>query len=156
VSDLGESVDRSSRPELVAVADAAGTRLRAEIEEDSDAMAAGTDALMGAATSAMSAGCSLGDIARAESLGQEDVRRVLRGDILKRVERTARQARDAEAEHHRAIARAMRLGLSTREIAHSAGVTHGTIRAITNRSAGSTAVASDVAMSEPPSASDAR
>ncbi|MGA2929723.1 MAG: hypothetical protein ABSG43_27800, partial [Solirubrobacteraceae bacterium] len=51
----------------------------------------------------------------------------------RRVDRSARQAREAEAEHHRAIGRAMRLGLSTREIALSAGVTHGTIRAIASR-----------------------
>jgi hypothetical protein len=49
------------------------------------------------------------------------------------VERSGRQARDAQAEHHRAIGRAMRLGLSTREIALAADVTHGTVRAISNR-----------------------
>jgi DNA invertase Pin-like site-specific DNA recombinase len=72
-------------------------------------------------------------IAQAEARGKEKVRRELGGDSLKTVERTGHHAREAEAEHHRAIARAMRLGLSMREIALAAGVTHGTIRAIGNR-----------------------
>src|ERR671922_2964197 len=73
------------------------------------------------------------EIAQAEARGKEKVRHELGGDALKRVERTGRQAREAEAEHHRAIGRAMRLGLSMREIALAAGVTHGTVRAIGNR-----------------------
>jgi DNA invertase Pin-like site-specific DNA recombinase len=73
------------------------------------------------------------EIAQAEARGKDLVRRELGGDALKEVERTGLLAREAEAEHHRAIARAMRLGLSMREIALAAGVTHGTIRAIGNR-----------------------
>jgi DNA-binding NarL/FixJ family response regulator len=65
--------------------------------------------------------------------GKDEVRSALSGDALRRVERTGRQAREAQLEHHRAIARAMRLGLSTREIAAAADVTRGTVRAITNR-----------------------
>ena len=42
----------------------------------------------------------------------------------------------------------MRLGLSTREIAMSAGVTHGTIRAITNRLA-TTNDSPEAAVTEP-------
>jgi DNA-binding NarL/FixJ family response regulator len=86
----------------------------------------------------MSAGVSLAEIARAEARGKEELRRELGPDALKRVERSARHVREAEAEHHRVIARGMRLGLSTREIAMAAGVTHGTVRAITSRLAGGT------------------
>jgi hypothetical protein len=117
----------------VRVADAAGTRLRAEVAVDRDLDAAASQELLAAVTAAFSAKHSLAEIARAEARGKERVRRELGGDALKRVERTGRQAREAEAEHHRAIGRAMRLGLSMREIALAAGVTHGTIRAIGNR-----------------------
>jgi len=49
------------------------------------------------------------------------------------VERTGQRARQLQAEHYQAIARATRLGLPMREVAQAAGVTHGTIRAINNR-----------------------
>jgi DNA-binding NarL/FixJ family response regulator len=147
----GETFDRRAlAPELAAVAEAAGARLRGEVAEDRDldAAAAASDELLAAATAAISANYSLMEIAQAEARGKETVRRELGGDALKRVERTGRQARDAEAEHHRAIGRAMRLGLSMREIALAAGVTHGTIRAIGNRLAengvGSTMVGDQV------------
>lgn len=133
MSQPEQNVGRPSAPALTAIAEAAGARLRAATDEDSEAAAAADEALLAAATVAMRAGHSLTEIAQAEADGQEQIRRSLRGDVLKRVERSGRQAREAEEEHHRAIGRAMRLGLSTREIAASAGVTHGTIRAITNR-----------------------
>jgi IS30 family transposase len=81
----------------------------------------------------MQAGYALTEIARAETRGKDTIRRELRADALKLVERSGARARDAQAEHYRAIARATRLGLPMREIAHAAHVTHGTIRAITNR-----------------------
>lgn len=120
--------------ELSAVAAAAGQRLRADADEDTETARSAAQALMTAATAAMRAGYSLSEIAGAETRGKHAVRQRLRGDALKRVERTGRQARDMRAEHHRAITRAMRLGLSTREIAQAAEVSHGTIRAIANRS----------------------
>jgi hypothetical protein len=120
-------------PDLEAVVAAAASRLRAQADEDPDAVGVATETLVSAVTAATSAGHSLARIARAEADGQENVRRSLRDDVLKRVDRTRRQVREAETAHHLAIARAMRLGLSTREIATSAGVTHGTIRAIANR-----------------------
>jgi DNA-binding NarL/FixJ family response regulator len=138
VSSSREGVDEPLRGELLAVAEAAGARLRAETEEDLDGARAAAETLLGAATSAMSAGVSLAEIARAEARGKEELRRELGRDALKRVERSARHVQEAEAEHHRVIARAMRLGLSTREIAMAAGVTHGTVRAITSRLAGDT------------------
>ena len=133
MSQSEEGVGRPSAPALLAIGEAAGARLRAAIDEDAKATAAADEALLAAATAAMRAGHTLTEIAQAEAAGQEQIRRSLRSEVLKRVERSGRQAREAEEEHHRAIGRAMRLGLSTREIAASAGVTHGTIRAITNR-----------------------
>lgn len=119
--------------ELAAVAQAAGARLRAETDADREAATAASEELVTAATAAMAAGHSLSEITQAEARGQQDVRDALRGDTLRSVERTGRRARETRIEHHQAIARAMRLGLSTREIAAAADVTHGTVRAISNR-----------------------
>ena len=123
----------SWRPSWGLVAEAAGSRLRAEVDGDEPAAQAGAHALLAAATSAMNTGYSLSEIAQAEARGKADVRTALRPDTLKRVERTGRNVRDAQTEHHRTIGRAVRLGLSTRQIAAAAGVTHGTVRAIANR-----------------------
>jgi DNA-binding NarL/FixJ family response regulator len=123
---------------LVAVAEAAGARLRAETDEDAGAARAAADELTRVATAAMAAGYSLTEIARAEARGKATLRRTLRGDALKLVERTGSRAREAQAEHYHAIARATRLGLPMREIAQAAHVTHGTIRAISNRLAART------------------
>jgi DNA-binding NarL/FixJ family response regulator len=134
--------------QLMAVAEAAGARLRAETDEDAAAVHAAADELTRAATEAMAAGYPLTDIARAEARGKDTLRRALRADALKLVERTGERARDAQTEHYRAIARATRLGLPMREIALAAHVTHGTIRAITNRLAAQ-AVGAEVADPEP-------
>ena len=118
---------------LAQVAEAAGARLRAETDEDADAARTAAEALTRAATSSMESGYTLTEIARAEARGKDTVRTTLRADALKLVERSGARARETQAEHYRAIARATRLGLPMREIAHAAHVTHGTIRAITNR-----------------------
>jgi DNA-binding NarL/FixJ family response regulator len=122
--------------ELAAVAEAAGSRLRAETDQDEEAAHAAAEELVRAAAAAMAAGQSLTAIAQAEARGKEAVRQALRGDALKLVERSGARAREMRREHHQAIARATRLGLPMREIAQAAGVTHGTIRAINNRLAG--------------------
>jgi DNA-binding NarL/FixJ family response regulator len=122
--------------ELAAVAQAAGDRLRAETDGDARAAKAAGDALLAAATAAMAVGHSLSDITQAEAYGQERVRDDLRPDTLREVKRSGRRAREMKEEHHQAIARAMRLGLSTREIATAARVAHGTVRAIMNRLSG--------------------
>ena len=119
--------------ELAAVADAAGARLRAETDADDEASQAAAEQLVSAASAAMAAGHSLSDITHAEARGKDEVRDALRGDTLRSVERTGRRARETRMEHHQTIARAVRLGLSTREIAAAADVTHGTVRAISNR-----------------------
>ncbi len=125
--------DPSPDGDLLAVAEAAGARLRAETDQDGEATSAAANALMQAASSAMVAGRSLTEIAQAEARGKETVRHALRADALKLVERTGNRVREMQAEHYRAIAGATRLGLPMREIAQAAGVTHGTIRAINNR-----------------------
>jgi DNA-binding NarL/FixJ family response regulator len=122
--------------ELAAVAQAAGDRLRAETDGDARAAKAAGDALLAAATAAMAVGHSLSDITQAEAYGKERVRDALRPDTLREVKRSGRRAREMKEEHHQAIARAMRLGLSTREIATAARVAHGTVRAIMNRLSG--------------------
>jgi DNA-binding NarL/FixJ family response regulator len=122
--------------ELAAVAQAAGDRLRAETDGDARAAKAASDALLAAATAAMAVGHSLSDITQAEAYGQERVRDALRPDTLREVKRSGRRAREMKEEHNQAIARAMRLGLSTREIATAARVAHGTVRAIMNRLSG--------------------
>jgi DNA-binding NarL/FixJ family response regulator len=119
--------------ELADVARAAGDRLRAETDGDTRAAKLAGDALLAAATGAMAAGHSLSDITEAEASGKDGVRDGLRPDTLRDVKRSGRRVREARQEHHQAIARAMRLGLSTREIATAARVAHGTVRAIMNR-----------------------
>jgi DNA-binding NarL/FixJ family response regulator len=133
MSSLNEGFASGLVSELEAVAKAAGNRLRAETDADADATVEAAQALVTAATSAMAAGHSLSDITQAEARGKDDVRDALRAETLRSVERSGRRARELRIEHHQAIARAMRLGLSTREIASAAGVTHGTVRAISNR-----------------------
>lgn len=119
--------------ELLDVAEAAGARLRAETDADAEAGQTAAETVMRAATAAMAAGFSLTEITRAEARGKETVRGMLRPDALKLVERTGTRAREMQAEHYEAIARATRLGLPLRDIAQAAQVTHGTIRAITSR-----------------------
>jgi DNA-binding NarL/FixJ family response regulator len=119
--------------ELAAVAEAAGARLRAQTDADDEAAREAAEQLVSAAGAAMAAGHSLSAITQAEARGQAQVRDALRGDTLRGVERTGRRARETRLEHHHAIARGVRLGLSTREIAAAAEVTHGTVRAISNR-----------------------
>ena len=122
--------------ELVAVAEAAGARLRAETDQDADGARAAADDLVRTASAAMAAGHSLTAIAHAEASGKDSVRQALREDALKLVERSGERAREMRREPHDAIARATRLGLPMREIAQAAGVTPGTIRAINHRLAG--------------------
>ncbi len=141
----GGSADHPLAPELLSVAEAARARLRAETKEDHEAARAAANVLREAATLAMSAGFPLTEIARAEALGKELLRGELGRDALSRVERSGLQVRETQAKHHRAIARAVRLGLSTREIAAAAGVTHGTVRAISDRLNGGTPDPEDAA-----------
>jgi len=152
MSKSNSRVDRPLGGEIGAVEEAAGARLRAETEGDPNAAGVAADAVLTAATSAMAAGYSLSEIAHAEVRGKARVREELRDDALHRVEHSGRQMREAIADHHQAIARAARLGLSMREIAMAAGVTHGTIRAISNRLFGGDSRA-ELVGNEPPNSS---
>lgn len=120
---------------LAAVAAMAAALLRADADDDSAGVQTAAEAVRNAAMAAIAAGHSLRDVARAEEEGQETVRNELRADALRRVDRAGQRMRDAEDAWHAAISRAMRLGLSAREVAQAAGVKHGTIRAITGRRA---------------------
>lgn len=142
--------DVTREGELVAVAEAAGARLRADTDQDVEAARAAADELVRAASAAMAAGHSLTAIAHAEAHGKDSVRQALRGDALKLVERSGERAREMRREHYQAIARATRLGLPMREIAEAAGVTHGTIRAINNRLAGVPSGSEDEAPADEP------
>lgn len=86
-----------------------------------------------AASAAIAAGARLSAIADAEREGEQRARRELSGDVLGQVTRAAKRQRDADSEYQQAISRAGRLGLSHREIAAAASVSHGTIRAILTR-----------------------
>lgn len=72
-------------------------------------------------------------IAGAERDGEQRARQQLSADVLRQVTRAAKRKRDADREYEQAITRAGRLGLSHREIAAAALVSHGTVRAILTR-----------------------
>ena len=99
VSTSQEAGEWTLEGPLSQVAEAAGARLRAETDEDADAARMAADALTRAATSAMEAGHPLTEIARAEARGKDTVRRALRADALKLVERSGARARETQAEH---------------------------------------------------------
>jgi hypothetical protein len=115
--------------ELQAVADTAGVVLVAEANQDEGRSEAVASA-RGAVIAAVQAGYPLVSISECETLGQQVARDQLRGELLKRVARTARRMRETASEHHDAVRRASRIGLSAREIAAEAGVAPATIRAV--------------------------
>jgi len=120
-------------PELEAIAIAADQRLRAEVDGSEQDLSDRQHAVMQAASTAIAAGISLGAVADAEQIGQARARRELGSELLRRVERTARRSREAQAEYEQTVARAARLGLAHRDIAAAAQIAHGTIRAIITR-----------------------
>ena len=83
-----------------------------------------------AAGAAIAARAALSAIAEAERAGKLRARGDLGADVLRQVARAAKRKRDADDEYEQAIRRAGRLGLSHREIASAADVSHGTVRAI--------------------------
>ncbi len=118
-------------PELEALAHAAQQHLRAAVDEHD--ITETQYAVINAASAAIAAGITLSAIAAAEQIGQDRARAELGSEVLRRVERTARRARETEAEQEHAIARAARLGLAHRDIATAAQIPHSTIRAIIAR-----------------------
>ncbi len=140
-------------PELETIAQIADERLRGEVNEsgsDKGSEQSGRhlvelqEALVRSATAAIAVGMPLGAVAEAERIGQARARRELGGELLRRVERTARRCRDAREEYEQTVARADRLGLSHRDIATAARVAAATVRAI---AAGGTDDARDLPVS---------
>jgi hypothetical protein len=119
-------------PELREVVDAADALVRAHANDD-EAVEPVQKRSLQAARVALEAGYSLSDMATAEEQGRRRAREQLRGDLLRRVARSAKRVQEATEEHHSDIRRASQIGLSTREIAIAADVAHGTVRAIINR-----------------------
>ncbi len=133
--------DHSTEPQLApvleAIAQAAHDRLHAEAGENPATASEAQRRVAETASAAIAAGAELSAIANAEQTGHERARRALSGDVLKRIDRAAKRKHEADAEYEGAVQRAGRLGLSHREIATAAHVTHGTVRAIlTRRNAG--------------------
>lgn len=118
--------------ELQAVADAAGALLVAEADQ-AETRGEAAAVAQGAVIAAVQAGYPLAQISLSEVSGQDAARGQLRGDVLRRVERTGRRMREAITEHHEAIRRADRVGLSSREIAVAAVVAPATVRGVLAR-----------------------
>lgn len=127
------STDSVLAPELEPIAAAAADRLRGEVADTAPNESEPQRALAQAASAAIASGMPLSAIANAERVGQSRARDELRPDVLRRIARAARRKREAEVEYEQTVIRALRLGLTHREIAAAAEVTHGTIRAILDR-----------------------
>lgn len=138
--------------ELQAVAETAALVVRAlAADEPEPSLSEGRDAARGAVITAVEAGHPLSAIAAVEKTGQDTAREQLRGELLKRIGKSARRVQAITAEHHDDIRRADRAGLSAREIATAATVTHATIRSIIARQPDANHQPDDVTDPEPPS-----
>jgi hypothetical protein len=113
-------------PELEAIAAAAADRLPAHAG-DTTAVEEHSQRVAETASAAIHAGAALSATANAEQVGEERARIELRTDTLRKVERAARRKRETDADYEIAIDRAARLGLSHRDIATAAAISHGTI-----------------------------
>jgi DNA-binding NarL/FixJ family response regulator len=127
--------DGALPPELEAIASAAHDRLQAQTGEDLSAVQGAQRRVAESASAAIAAGASLGAIADAERAGHERAKQMLGKDVLRATARAAKHKHDADTAYEQAVRRAGRLGLSHREIAAEASVSHGTIRAILTRPA---------------------
>jgi hypothetical protein len=119
--------------ELDAIAHAAADRLRAHCGDDPATADEHAHRVADAASNAIRSGAALSAIAEAERSGEDRARTELRTNILRQVERAAKRKRETDTDYDHAIERAARLGLSHRDIATAAHVTHGTIRAVLAR-----------------------
>ena len=136
-----QKTEPAMSPELDAIAAAAADRLRAQCGDDAATVDEHAQRVADAASAAIRAGAALSAIAAAERVGEDRARDELGTDILRGVERAAKRKREADIDYSQAIDRAARLGLSHREIATAAQVTHGTVRAILIRSDATAAAA---------------
>ena len=128
-----QTPDEALSPELEAIAATAHDRLHAQAALDLSAEQEAQQRVAAAASAAITAGAALAAIADAEQEGERRARHELGADVLRQVGRAAKRKRDADPEYEQAIGRAGRLGLSHREIATAASVSHGTIRGILTR-----------------------
>ena len=142
-----QKTERPLSPELDAIAQAAADRLRAHCGEDPRTADDHSQRVADAASAAIHAGAGLSAIADAERVGEDRARDELRTDVLRRVERAAKRKRETDTDYDHAIDCAARLGLSHRDIAGAAQVTHGTIRAVLARTA--TTTTNDTAPAKP-------
>ena len=124
-------------PELEAIAAAASDRLRAQAVEDVQVAGDAQGRVAQAASAAIAAGAALSAIADAERTGELRARDALGAEALREVARAAKRKHDADGAYEQAIKRSGRLGLSHREIAAAAEVSHGTVRAILVRAVAS-------------------
>lgn len=115
------------------IARTAGDELRATSEQNDEALASARREKHEAASHAMSDGHDFGSIAAAEKLGRDDARRLIGGDLLKRVTKAAQRRQAADREYRDAVRRAVAVGLGHREVGEAAGVSHATIRAIAEK-----------------------
>ena len=120
-------------PELEAIAAAAHDRLHAQAGQDLAAERRGAAARRrGGQRRDHGRGGAGRDRRSRAHRGAARPRRAGR-EVLKQVARTAKRKREADSEYEQAVTRAGRLGLSHREIAAAAQVSHGTVRAILTR-----------------------
>lgn len=133
----GRGGDGVLSPELEAIAVAASDRLRAQAGEDVQVVGEAQGRVVQAASAAIAAGVALRAIADAELAGELRARDALGAEALREVARAARRKREADGEYEQVIKRSGRLGLSHREIAGAAGVSHGTVRAVLARATAS-------------------
>lgn len=126
-------------PELETIAAAAADRLRAHAGDDATVVDECGQRVADAASAAIRAGAALSAIAEAERVGEDRARAELRNDTLRRVERAAKRKHEADTDYETAIDRAARLGLSHRDIATTAAVSYGTVRAVLARTQTTTA-----------------
>lgn len=148
------STEDALAPTLEAIAVAAADQLHGEVigaDRDEQQL---HRAVAQAASAAIDAGLPLAAIADAERTGQQRARDELRPDVLRQVARAARRKRETEVEYEQTVIRGARLGLSHRELAGAAQVSHGTIRAIIART--DTSPEQAVPSREPGQTSDAR
>ena len=127
------TADRALSSELEAIAAAAHDRLHAQAGDDLSDLDQAGHRVAEAASAAIAAGARLSAIADTERDGELRARRELSGEALRQITRIAKRKREADREYEQAIARAGRVGLSHREIAAAAEVSHGTVRAILTR-----------------------
>ena len=129
------TADGALSPELEVIATAAHDRLQAQAGEDPSGIEDAGRRVAEAASAAIAAGARLSAIADAEREGEQRARQGLSAEMLRQATRAAKKKREADREYEQSITRAGRLGLSHREIAAAAHVSHGTIRAILTRTA---------------------